>query len=1191
MSSWLLNAYGSSGAPAAVPTAIALSPSSPSIPDNTGIGSTVATIIVTMSDASTFAGTLAFAAPNNNDGGIFSIFNSLLQTAASLPVGASTQNITLSASQNGTTITRNFAISVYDHTAETTLAPLSIVNTTASTQTNVPFEFGLPLLGGALPSSGASIKVYDSDGVTALAVQEDNRASDLSGNVRFVKVTGVLPTLNASETRTLTVKVNSSTAAATGTDISASDILATAYDCTVSAIGGTYTASARTGLAAGAFTTKTSAYSLGTWRSGGGLCTEYVVTVPLTNGGTAHPQLRAVFHIAAYKASRGAVGTGNPITAIRTDAILETGWVQETSANAIGLWYDLTIASGTNSVSYANTTPAVNLTLSTASAGGFSATCTAASSLFTANDVGRTIADGTGVAIIVGYTSGTSVKVNICKAFGSTAVNSGTYTIYGLNHPYGARFRKRLWWSGGAQPAYNANLGGAWNGVTALPSLTITNAGATGTQTCTASSGTPFSATSVGGVIADSTGFAIITGYTSSTVVTVKVQKSFASGTVTSASLTIGPFGYLQSTKMIPNYVTAPSTITNDLTNLNACGTNPTAYISTQVTNGNAGDILMYMPQVGGRPDIAPLPGWFVGALLRYDANAPSVIYGNADKGNLITWHWRDQNTGKVMRPDNGTNYFDNTGPFAGTRINVSGPAGTSGSIDNWTRQVAHHPAVHYAPYMLSGDLWWIEAMQFQAQWIWCATDPGYAGSQLNKQLWYNEMRGFGWAMRTLTELTCVMPDTDKTALGWTKAMAKTYLENQYTATNSGTADTAPFPGANIQFVNNTGTGKKYATNGVRWTACGGNGRVFAQWMLGYNVHALAHANDLGMMSTNGAAFMNWEREGIPTAINNNTEVRPEYASTMYWCDAQYPTTTMLDTWAKSYQAGATDIPGSVGNPGSSATGEGLTTNTRRVNAAVTLSALSGTAVTVTLPAGTVSGGGTTFYAGGGFHDTANFSVVNTPTISNGGSGYAVNDTITLTVAGTITTNRRAVITVTGVTGGVITSISVQDAGWYSWVNTSFAEGNYSASQFATSGAGTGATFSSVALFGGLGIIQSVSGETLTISTSASSGVHDTLGPINGRPFATLSINALDYCIPWPAPSDNIGAEMQGYINQTGSYHGNGYYGNDYDQIAKSCLTILAQDGFAGASTALATFNSIFTKTVPQLKWNVAARV
>lgn len=88
---------------------------------------------------------------------------------------------------------------------------------------------------------------------------------------------------------------------------------------------------------------------------------------------------------------------------------------------------------------------------------------------------------------------------------------------------------------------------------------------------------------------------------------------------------------------------------------------------------------------------------------------------------------------------------------------------------------------------------------------------------------------------------------------------------------------------------------------------------------------------------------------------------------------------------------------------------------------------------------------------GNGATATAVMGASNFSSINNGGSGYAVNDTITLT-GGTFTT--ATVLKVTSVSGGVVTAVSVKTPGSYSVLPTN------PVSQGSTSGAGTGFTVS-----------------------------------------------------------------------------------------------------------------------------------
>jgi hypothetical protein len=82
---------------------VSVSPVSPAIVDNAALGSTVGTITASWSDGSTFTGTLGFAAPYNDGGGVYAISGSNLIINPSGPgVGAAAgtiENVTIQATQ------------------------------------------------------------------------------------------------------------------------------------------------------------------------------------------------------------------------------------------------------------------------------------------------------------------------------------------------------------------------------------------------------------------------------------------------------------------------------------------------------------------------------------------------------------------------------------------------------------------------------------------------------------------------------------------------------------------------------------------------------------------------------------------------------------------------------------------------------------------------------------------------------------------------------------------------------------------------------------------------------------------------------------------------------------------------------------------------------------------------------------
>lgn len=107
---------------------------------------------------------------------------------------------------------------------------------------------------------------------------------------------------------------------------------------------------------------------------------------------------------------------------------------------------------------------------------------------------------------------------------------------------------------------------------------------------------------------------------------------------------------------------------------------------------------------------------------------------------------------------------------------------------------------------------------------------------------------------------------------------------------------------------------------------------------------------------------------------------------------------------------------------------------------------------------------------------TSTLKVVGTPTVTAGGTGYAVGNVLTV-VGGTRTT--AATLTVSTVSSGVITAVTVSNAGVYTAIPTNAVA--------VTGGAGTGATFT---LGYGVGTIVLTSSGTgyLTAPTIAFSG-------------------------------------------------------------------------------------------------------
>lgn len=162
--------------------------------------------------------------------------------------------------------------------------------------------------------------------------------------------------------------------------------------------------------------------------------------------------------------------------------------------------------------------------------------------------------------------------------------------------------------------------------------------------------------------------------------------------------------------------------------------------------------ITYYMPSTGGRADIGPLPEWSAMYLVSQDPRAEIAVYANADAGAAIPIHYRDKPRDLPVSLD------DHPGLamlFGKPRGNDAFPAMTAAETP-WTTDSAHQPSLSYLPYLLSGDLFYLDEVMFWATWNLGAVDPTYRGDGL---ISWNQIRAQAWALRAVGDAAQIVPD------------------------------------------------------------------------------------------------------------------------------------------------------------------------------------------------------------------------------------------------------------------------------------------------------------------------------------------------------------------------------------------------------------------------------------------------
>ena len=218
---------------------------------------------------------------------------------------------------------------------------------------------------------------------------------------------------------------------------------------------------------------------------------------------------------------------------------------------------------------------------------------------------------------------------------------------------------------------------------------------------------------------------------------------------------------YLIATRAVPNYdqsiVPHPAALA-DLARRKPDDGGPMAI----------GPVKPYMPTSGGRGDIGPLPIWSAMYLLSTDVRARDAMLAAAEGSASWSVHLRDERTGYPLRVDTpayrklSTHMnLAHSGPLpvprcAGKDGKASNDKATCGSP--YTHDTAHQPSLVYLPYLLSGDYYYLEELQFWAATNPLATAPENAGFGQGLVRW-QQVRGQAWSLRTLGHAAYITPD------------------------------------------------------------------------------------------------------------------------------------------------------------------------------------------------------------------------------------------------------------------------------------------------------------------------------------------------------------------------------------------------------------------------------------------------
>jgi hypothetical protein len=215
--------------------------------------------------------------------------------------------------------------------------------------------------------------------------------------------------------------------------------------------------------------------------------------------------------------------------------------------------------------------------------------------------------------------------------------------------------------------------------------------------------------------------------------------------------------GYLIASRALPNYDRSVLVRGTALAALAAGWNGP------KTEPMGVGLAVPVMPGPGGRPDIGLLPGWAATYLLSMDARAKTVTLGTADLAGSWPIHYRDRRTGlPVSLLD--YPYMTILGRSSDTRNPKTGKfeAFPECRKDKCASpndpDTSHQPGFAYLPYLVSGDRYYLEELQFWAMYNVFSSNPGYR-NDVQGLLMRDQVRGQAWSLRTLGQAAYITPD------------------------------------------------------------------------------------------------------------------------------------------------------------------------------------------------------------------------------------------------------------------------------------------------------------------------------------------------------------------------------------------------------------------------------------------------
>ena len=216
---------------------------------------------------------------------------------------------------------------------------------------------------------------------------------------------------------------------------------------------------------------------------------------------------------------------------------------------------------------------------------------------------------------------------------------------------------------------------------------------------------------------------------------------------------------YLIATKAVPNYDQSLQITESTIASWHK------RWTTGKTAPMEPGVAVRSMGTTGARPDIGPLPTWNALYLLTMDQRMKNIAIGMSELAGGWSSHYRNKNTD---RPVTLAEYpymtvITKTSDTLNrsTKLYEAFPSCPSALCTSPMKaETSHQPAFSYLPYVVTGDYYHLEELQFWANWNSYYGNPGYR-QNVKGLLQEGQVRGQAWSLRTIAEAAYITPDND----------------------------------------------------------------------------------------------------------------------------------------------------------------------------------------------------------------------------------------------------------------------------------------------------------------------------------------------------------------------------------------------------------------------------------------------